>query len=65
MIRTPKWNFWTRKALVLAVVTFACGAAYVSFGIARPEPVASAALSGPWQCIRTAGILTVCTKKPG
>jgi hypothetical protein len=65
MIRTSNWNSWTRRALVVAVLIFAGGAAYVSFGVARPEPVASAALSGPWQCTRTAGILTVCTKKPG
>jgi hypothetical protein len=65
MIRTPNWNFWTRRPLVVALLALACGAACVSFGVARPEPVASAALSGPWQCTRTAGILTVCTKKPG
>jgi hypothetical protein len=66
MIRTLNWNFlWTRKALVVAILTLAAGAAYLSLGVSRPEPVASAALSGPWQCTRTAGILTVCTKKPG
>ena len=64
-MRTPNWNSWTRKALVVAALMFASGAAYVALGVARPEPVASAALSGPWQCTRTAGILTVCTKKPG
>lgn len=65
MIRTPKWNSSTRKALVVAILTFASAAVYLSLGVARPEPVASAALSSPWQCTRTAGFLTVCTKKPG
>jgi hypothetical protein len=27
--------------------------------------VQSAVLSDHWQCTRTAGIVTVCTKKPG
>ncbi|HEY3795029.1 MAG TPA: hypothetical protein VGM09_24660 [Bradyrhizobium sp.] len=65
MIRTPNWNPWTRRALVVAILTFASAAVYLSLGVAQPEPVASAALSGPWQCTRTAGILTICTKKPG
>jgi hypothetical protein len=58
---------WGRKqiALVVAIVTFACAATYVSIALARPQPVASAVLSDQWQCTKTAGILTVCTKKRG
>jgi hypothetical protein len=61
------WTFWTRKATVLtiAILAVAGTAAFASVGLTRTEPVASAMLSDHWQCIRTAGILTVCTKKPG
>jgi hypothetical protein len=67
MIRTTlNWNLWTRRkiALVAAIVVLASGAAYASVSFGRPKPVESA-LSDQWQCTRTAGFLTVCTKKPG
>ena len=61
------WTFWTRKATVLtiAILAVAGTAAFTSVGLTRSEPVASAMLSDQWQCTKTAGILTVCTKKPG
>ena len=67
MIRTPNWNLWTRKriALMAAIVALACSAAFASISLARSTPVESAVFSDRWQCTRTAGVLTVCTKKPG
>ena len=61
------WTFWTRKATVLTVAILAVAgtAAFASVGLTRSEPVASVMLSDQWQCTKTAGILTVCTKKPG
>jgi hypothetical protein len=61
------WTFWTRKATVLtiAILAVAGTAAVASVGLTRSEPVASAMLSDQWRCTKTAGILTVCTKKPG
>ena len=61
------WNVWTRRriALVAAVVVLASGAAFASVGLARPKPIENTVLSDGWQCTRTAGFLTVCTKKPG
>ena len=57
----------TRKAILLAIAMLAVAgtAAFASVGLTRSEPVASAMLSDQWYCTRTAGILTVCTKKPG
>jgi hypothetical protein len=67
MIRTLNWNLWTRRqiALMAAIVALAFGAAYLSVGLVRARPVESAVLSDHWQCTRTAGIVTICTKKPG
>ncbi len=57
-------KLWTRKGLVLAaaVVTFACLVAFVSFGLASPEPVSSAALGPEWQCSRLAFVFTTCSR---
>jgi hypothetical protein len=57
---------WTRRAtlLAIAVLALAGAAAYASVELARPMPFTSAMLNGQWQCTRTAGIITVCTKKP-
>jgi hypothetical protein len=67
MIRTLNWNLWTRRqiALMAVIVTLASGAAYLSVGLVRARPVQSAVLGDHWQCTRSAGVLTVCTKKPG
>ena len=58
---------WTRKAALLAIVAMALAgaAAFASVELTRPRPFTSVMLNGQWQCTRTAGILTVCTKKPG
>jgi Spy/CpxP family protein refolding chaperone len=63
MTRKP----WTRKAtaLIVATLTLVCTFALLSASATRPEPFASPALNAQWQCTKTAGILTVCTKKPG
>jgi hypothetical protein len=56
---------WTRKATLLAILGLAGAGAFASVELTRPMPFDSVMLNGPWQCTRTAGILTVCTKKPG
>jgi hypothetical protein len=57
----------TRKAafLAIAVLALAGAAAFASVELTRPRPFDSVMLNGQWQCTRTAGILTVCTRKPG
>ena len=61
MIRT----LWTRKAAVLAVAILAVAGIAVSVGLTQPKPFNSVVLNDQWRCTTTAGILTVCTKKPG
>jgi hypothetical protein len=60
-------TFWTRKAMALgvAIVTLTCTATYLSVGLTQPKPFVSAILSDPWQCTKTVGFITVCTKKDG
>lgn len=54
------------KVFLLAVIlTLAPAAAYLSVDLVRSRPVTSAVLSDQWTCTRTAGIVTVCTRKPG
>ena len=67
MMRNLNWNLWKRRriALIAAAVVLASGAALASVNLARPKPVDSAVLDNPWQCTKTAGFITVCTKKPG
>jgi hypothetical protein len=67
MIPTLNWRLWTRKqfAQTVAILILATGAAYASVRVTRPRPFTSTLLSDQWQCTRTAGILTVCTRKPG
>jgi hypothetical protein len=57
-------TLWTRKqqALMVAAVTLACAAGFLSTGLAQPRPASSAGLGVEWQCSKTAGVLTVCTK---
>ena len=52
------------KSSSLSVLDLSGGKAN-SISLARSTPVESAVLSDRWQCTRTAGVLTVCTKKPG
>jgi len=58
---------WIRKAALIAIAMLALAgaAAFVSVELTRPRPFNSVMLNDQWQCTRTAGILTVCTKKPG
>ena len=58
----PHW--WTPKNLVFAVtiLSLACVAAVVAFGLVYPEPVQSAALGPDWQCTRLAFVWTTCTR---
>jgi hypothetical protein len=60
-------TFWTRKAIALgvAIVTATCTVTFLSVGWTQPKPFASAVLSDQWQCTKTAGIITVCTKNGG
>jgi hypothetical protein len=57
----------TRKVILLAIAMLAiAGAAmFASVELTRPRPFDSVMLNGQWQCTKTAGILTVCTRKPG
>ena len=57
-------NWWTPKNLVFAVtiLSLACVAAVVVFGLVYPEPVQSAALGPDWQCTRLAFVGTTCTR---
>jgi hypothetical protein len=61
MIRT----LWTRKATVLAIAILALAGTAAAVELTRPKAFASVVLSDQWRCTTTAGILTVCTKKPG
>ncbi|MBU6461243.1 MAG: hypothetical protein KGK01_04950 [Bradyrhizobium sp.] len=60
-------SLWTRKqiALLVVILTLAPAAAYLSVSLVRSRPVTSVVLSDQWKCTKTAGILTVCIKKPG
>jgi hypothetical protein len=57
-------NWWTSKSFVFAVViaSLACVAVVVAIGLARPDPVSSAALGPDWQCSRLAFVWTTCTR---
>ena len=63
MAMTP--TLWTRKQIAALVVisTLACTVLFLAVGWTSPKPFASDVLNTQWQCTRTAGILTVCTKK--
>jgi hypothetical protein len=58
-------TFWTRKAIAfgVAIVSVTCAATFLSVGLTQPKPFVSAVLSDQWQCTKTVGIITVCTKK--
>jgi hypothetical protein len=61
------WTLWTRQeiALIVAILTFACIAAFLSVKLTRPKPFATAAASAQWQCNMTAGTAKVCIRKHG
>jgi hypothetical protein len=55
---------WRGADIVFMVVilAFACVAAYLSVRLTRPRPIANAGFGLEWQCSRTLGILTVCSR---
>jgi len=61
------WTLWTRQeiALIAAILTFACVAAFLSVKLTRPRPYASAASSTQWQCTTTTGTAKICIRKHG
>jgi hypothetical protein len=56
-------TLWTYKEIVLAVAILALAGtgSFLSFRLISPRPFTSAILT-EWQCTRTAGIMTVCTR---
>lgn len=59
------WTLWTRQeiALIAAILTLACVAAFLSVKLTRPKPFASAAFSAQWQCTATPGPAKICIRK--
>jgi hypothetical protein len=55
---------WTSRQLRLpvAIVTLIGVAAFVSIGLAHPKPTSDGGLGAGWECSKTAGMLTVCTR---
>jgi hypothetical protein len=53
---------WNRKILTLVAAALACAAVAVSMSFAYPTQVASPTLGAEWQCHRTVGILTTCSR---
>ncbi len=58
-------SLWTRKqiAVLVAISTLVCTVGFLAIGWTSPKPFASDVLNAQWQCTKTAGIITVCTKK--
>jgi hypothetical protein len=56
--------FWNGKRfrLTVAVATLVCAAALLSISLMQPKPTPDPGLGAGWQCSKTAGMLTVCTK---
>jgi hypothetical protein len=56
-------TLWTYKEIVLAAVilVLAGTGTFLSLKLIRPKPFVSSILT-EWQCTRTAGIITVCTR---
>ncbi len=57
-------DWWTRKHLVfmLAVVSLACVVAFVTAGLAFPQPFPAAEIGPDWQCSRLAFVFTICSR---
>jgi hypothetical protein len=53
---------WNRKILTLVVAALTCAVVAVSISFAYPTQVASPTLGAEWQCHRTVGILTTCSR---
>lgn len=60
-------KLWSGRGVALAAAVLTCAflAAFVSWSVASPEPISSAALGPEWQCSRVAFILTTCTRAVG
>jgi formate-dependent nitrite reductase membrane component NrfD len=58
-------TLWTGKeiALIAAIVTLACAAAFLSVKLTRPKLFVSVIVNPQWQCTGIAGIQAVCVKK--
>jgi hypothetical protein len=56
--------FWNSKRLrrMVAIATLVCAVAVLSISLMRPKPTPDTGLGDGWQCSKTAGMLTVCTK---
>jgi len=57
-------HWWTLKSSVFAaaIASLACVAVIAVVGLARPDPVSSAALGPDWQCSRVAFVWTTCSR---
>jgi hypothetical protein len=55
-------QWWNRKILTLVAAALACAAVAVSISLAYPTQIASPTLGAEWQCHRSAGILTTCSR---
>jgi hypothetical protein len=51
-----------QRAGTIAIVALGCALALLSIQLMRSKPLSTAGLGVEWQCSKTAGILTVCTK---
>ncbi len=51
-----------QHAGTIATVALGCALALLSIQLMRPKPLSIAGLGVEWQCSKTAGILTICTK---
>ena len=60
-------KLWSGKgvALAAAVAASAVLVAILSYAMASPQEVSSAALGPEWQCSRVAFVLTTCTRATG
>jgi hypothetical protein len=63
-MKSPLW-IRNHRRLIVAAVVLAGGAALLSGGLMRPAPFPFPDSGVAWQCNRTAGVLTVCTRAPG
>jgi hypothetical protein len=57
-------KLWSNKQLrrIVAIATLVCAVAVLSISLMHPKPTADTGLGVGWQCSKTAGMLTVCTK---
>ena len=53
---------WNRKILTIFAAALTCAVVAASISFAYPTQVASPTLGAEWQCHRTVGILTTCSR---